>query len=542
MTLAGFVSLLRGPGRDRARARAHVRAEADRHVRELVGDWDEFAAHVGDTRGQGLVVGTARTSTGRDVSVHLAFDDLYRHGLISGASGSGKTSMATWILASCLRTAMPIGVVDFKSDLFEAALRWYAAIVAQAPEAERPALARRAAVVNPFGESLVPLNVCRLLPGATPETQAYEVALALAKLFDAQMGFQMQNVLVHLWLFLAETELTLAEAPLVLQDEAVRNALLTRVQHPGVREFFGRTYPGVPSSSKDALITRLGALVLSENLRLQLGADECIDFRAIFDRGDPLVMFLGKGGHVAQELVEVVGSLFLQLIFQAAFARGGARRPYLVLCDEFFHLAADSPALTRRFETALTTLRSFGVLLGLVMHNFAQVHGSLREAILGNCDLMAIFRTSSRNAQFFGEFLPDTDPEVVAQALRRTGKAPSRFESRGVLLEQLQRLPDRTCWWYDRRKPYKAIRLRVPDVPAPHTAAGITERELERLIVEYGIRRGGLAQPKEVLREQIAKRRQRLEALVRPRIEIVSPVEPLTQPLAAGRPRVARVG
>src|SRR5262249_41921565 len=154
------------------------------------------------------------------------------------------------------------------------------------------------------------------------------------------------------------------------------------------------------------------ALLLPENLRLMLGANDVIDFRAILDCGTPLIAFLGKGPGVPEEQVDVVGSLLLQLLFQGAFAsRSNIRRPYQVFLDEFFHLL-DAPALARRFETALTTLRSFGVTLSLVMHNFSQVPPTMRETLLANVDLVGLFRTSARNAQFLGEFLPVSDPDV----------------------------------------------------------------------------------------------------------------------------------
>ncbi len=374
--------------------------------------------------------------------------------------------------------------------------------------------------------------------------QAYEVSLALSRLFDSSMGFQMENILRHLILLLMESGLTLAEAPAVLEDEILRGVLATRSQSTALRDFFLGTYPGVPASSKDAISTRLQALLLPENLRLMLGADELVDLRGILDRGDPLFLFLGKGPGVPEEQVEVVGSLLLQLLFQAAFAGGSRKRPYQLVCDEFFHLL-DAPALAKRFETALTTLRSFGITLSLVMHNFSQVPGGLRETLLGNCDVMALFRTSSRNAQFFGEFLPELDPESALQALRKSGRPPGRFEAKSLQIERLQRLPNRHCYWYDRRKPYRALLLRVPDVPAPHEAARVSARALDEFIEGEGIRQGSVALPKDALRRQIEARRARLRELLRPPVDLASsaeeqapPEKPSSGPKQGRRPRL----
>jgi len=336
------------------------------------------------------------------------------------------------------------------------------------------------------------------------------------------MGFQMENLLRHLLLLLMESELTLVEAPLILQDEIVRGLLVARSQHPMVREFFMRTFLSVPNASKDALLTRLQALVLPENLRLMLGADDLIDFAGTFDRGDPLFVFLGMGHGVPQELVEILGTLILQLVFQGA--AGGSlrrRRPYLVIADEFFHLI-DVPALAKRFERGLASLAGFGVHLGLVMHQFGQVPPTLRDAILQHCDLVAVFRAQARNTQAFGDILPESDPEVVRQGFRRSGRAPARHEIRAQLLERMNNLPDRMCYWYDRRKPYRAVKLRVPDVPEPHEAAGLTVRAFEEFVENSGIRAGGRGLPKAELRRQIEARRRRLLELVRPPVEVLT--------------------
>jgi hypothetical protein len=252
---------------------------------------------------------------------------------------------------------------------------------------------------------------------------------------------------------------------------------------------------------------------LAENIKLMLGADDLIDLKAVLDKGQPLFMFFGKGNGAPEEQVAVLASLVLQLLFQAAFnTKSGKRRPYQIILDEFFHLL-DAPALEKRFETALTTLRSFGVMLSLVMHNFSQVSGALRESILNNCDYTAVFRTHSRNAQFFGDFLPELDPEIVAETLRKTGRPPAKHEVRAHLISRLQQLPNRHCYFYDKQKPYRALLLRVPDVPSPEKAAGISEHALDDFMRREGVFLGGYALPKEELCRQIEERKNRIDSL-----------------------------
>jgi len=217
-----------------------------------------------------------------------------------------------------------------------------------------------------------------------------------------------------------------------------------------------------------------------------------------------------------------MGSLFLQLLLQAVYARGtGAKRSYLLAVDEFFHLL-EAPGLTKRFETALTTTRSFGLSLMLIHHNFAQLPTGLREIILGNCDLMALFRTGARNADFFGDFLPTVAPDLLAKT-GGDGRRPSRDEIRRHQLEGLQRLPDRTCFWYDRRRPHRAIRMRVPDVEPPHQAARLAGPAFEDAIRREGWATGAAAVPREHLKREIRDRQERLKALLRPPVRVSEP-------------------
>jgi hypothetical protein len=164
------------------------------------------------------------------------------------------------------------------------------------------------------------------------------------------------------------------------------------------------------------------------------------------------------------------------------------------------------------------------------MHNFSQISPALREIILGSSDIMAIFRTSSRNAQFFGDFMPEIDPGLVAEKLRKSGQLPTKQETQSHLMEQIQRLPNRHCYFYDRKKPYRAILLRVADLCEPHESVGASARALEEFIQANGVSQGGLALSKDVLRRQIEARERRLTEIIRPpiRVQASKPINPST--------------
>jgi hypothetical protein len=520
-----LIEALRKRSADKAKA---LRAAADvrsSEFRRLAAAYDVFVPPAESIR-DGILLGTAEASDGRAVPIRLGWGDEYAHWTVQGGTGSGKTSWVSSILFQELSRGRPFGLMDCKGDLFHSMIRWTAALGRTVAAPAREVLRKRLTVLNPFGPHLVPLNVCRPLPGIPPEAQAYEITLALSRLFDDSLGVHMENILRHVILLLVEAKLSLNEAPLVLQDEVLRGVLALRSTNPTVKQFFLGNYPLIPQVSKDALLNRLQALLMAEAVRLMLGSDDLVDFKAIFERGDPLFIFLGKGAGVPEELVQVLGSLVVQLLLQATYARGhGVHAGYLLAMDEFFHLL-EAPGLARRFQTALTTARSFGLSLLLISHHFAQLPPTLREIVLGNCDLAAVFRTSRRNAMYFGDFLPEIDQELLARVLREGRRnGASAGETRRHQTELVQRLPSRTCFWYDRRQSHQAIRIRVPDLPTPHEFARVSEGALERIIDEEGWDRGVSALPKEALKMQIEARAQRLHALVHPPIVLTQAME-----------------
>ena len=524
--LMRWIELARRRAVDRAKARAYSAAAADAEFRAAMADYDAFVDIAEAIVDPAFPVGMAMSATGDAVPIRLPLEALAAHWVIQGGTGVGKTTFAASLVAWALAHEAPIGVVDCKSGFFQAGVRAAGAVAYTLSPPARESFVRRIAIFNPFGEMLPPFNVCAALPGISPEVQAYDVTLALSRLFDATLSIHMENILRHLVILLIASKLTLVEAPLVLQDELLRGLLLERAGNIVLKDFFFRTYPSLPRTSTDALLSRLSALLLPERLRLMLGADAMVDLRGIITRGDPLLVFLGKGNGIPEEQVNVLAGLFLQCFFQAAYASEGNHRPYVVALDEFFHLL-DSGGLADRFATALAALRSFGVHLALVMHNFAQVPPTLREAILTHCDYVATFRSSARNAEFLGDFLPDTDPDLVADALDRHGEIPTRQDLHRDIRERLQRLPNRECYWYDRRQPYRALRVRVPDVPEPHEQLGIGASALDAFIVEHEFNVGAVALSRETLRQQIAMRADRLRELVAPPIRIASvPTEP----------------
>src|SRR5882762_10255089 len=118
------LELFRRRSRDEAKARRYVAAEASLVFREVMADYDTFVEHVAAIPESAVLIGTAQDSAGTEVPVRLPADELYTHWLVSGGTGSGKTSFMTSVVSRALRERAPIAVIDCKSGFYDAALEW----------------------------------------------------------------------------------------------------------------------------------------------------------------------------------------------------------------------------------------------------------------------------------------------------------------------------------------------------------------------------------------------------------------------------------
>src|SRR5262249_89689 len=203
-----LTGIIRGTDLDRAKAREYLMEKFNETFREAVAEYDMFVPEMLKVKEPSFFLGTAKDSLGNEIPVRIGFKDAACHWLIQGSTGSGKTSFATHVLAEMLSQGRPVSVVDAKSGLFDAAIRWAGATAYNMDEFRRTDFIRSLTVINPFSDSLVPFNICRPLAGMSSDVQAYEMGLALSRLFDSSMSFHMENLLRHTLVLLNEANLT----------------------------------------------------------------------------------------------------------------------------------------------------------------------------------------------------------------------------------------------------------------------------------------------------------------------------------------------
>jgi len=179
-----LVEAIRGRRADQAKARKYLADKADETFRQTVAEYDTFVSHMRNVKEPALTIGSAQDSIGNKIPARLELKDASCNWVIQGTPGSGKSTFATHLVAEMLSQGFPCGIFDFKAEFFDAALRWAGAVAWRMNEAERKKFVRTLIVINPFSDALVPLNVCRVIPGSSPEAQVYDVTSALSRLFQ----------------------------------------------------------------------------------------------------------------------------------------------------------------------------------------------------------------------------------------------------------------------------------------------------------------------------------------------------------------------
>jgi Helicase HerA, central domain len=521
---------------DRVKARAVLARQSKERVSDLLRNYghDAFVPAMTEATEPAISLGTAETAAGTKIPVRVSLADAATHWAVAGTTGAGKTSFAALLMSGMLGEGLGVGGADFKSGFWEDAIARAGAYAYRLPRPEQAAFVGRVQTIRPSSpDALHPFNIVQPPTGISAETWCYETAGLFEELYP-ESGFQMRNCLVHALLLATDASrvlgvsFTLLEVIRLLRGEDFRTFCLAHASQPSVREYFGR-FAAVPQSSKEALLARLEALVLPEGWRLMFGADECVDLKRILDDGHPLFLFLGRDGSTAHDLVRLFANLALLRLFEAAFAAGGGRaRPYFFFLDEPFHVL--TPSLSEKFTLTLPSLRHYGVFLVWILHYMGQLDGRLREALLTLTRILVTFRTEAHLTQDLGDFLPYVDRDVLRETLRHSPRPPGRAELRGQMRQRLSQLPDRTAYWYDKRKPYPAFRFGVADVRPPHELAGCSRAEFEEFLETSGLRRGA-GVSRETLRRQISERDRQLRELMTPPIIVTT----VTPPPSRGR-------
>ncbi|MCB1303949.1 MAG: DUF853 family protein [Leptospiraceae bacterium] len=289
--------------------------------------------------------------------IRLPLKTVNRHGLIAGATGTGKTKSLQHIAGELSLQGIPSLVMDIKGDLSG---------LAAAGEKKDFVMARMKQIGAPYEPTALPCELYTLRAdgdGARLRATVTEFGpVLLARILD--LNDTQESVLAVIMQFCDESGLLLLD----LKD--LKEAL-NFVQNEG-KEGFEEKYGRISASSAGTILRKVVALE-------QQGADEFFGERS-FEVSDLLQKRNGKGVISIVRLMNMQSSpglfstFMLQLlaeIYQEMPELGDPEKPELVVFLDEAHLIFEnaSKSLLEQIETMAKLIRSKGVGLFFVTQN-----------------------------------------------------------------------------------------------------------------------------------------------------------------------------
>jgi hypothetical protein len=449
-----------------------------------------------------------------DLPVCVPFDELVGrgHGVVTGSTATGKSFLLLLIALATLKRiarqphAMGFWVSDHKSELVAYLQKLLAGLADELPAAEGYALLDRLVVLNPFSaEALVPMSLTRPDPGVAPEIHAWEVASLVNRIAGPGLGVKQDDLLQQLLLMAAVDNISFAKLVDLTSDPTALLATALRSSSEQVRTHF-RGGLRVSGASLDGVRARLNRLVRLPTMRLQLGAENTLSFPDLLASRIVLVD-VGSPPRGCEDIAAFWAGLLNLKFTRAVFSRShaDAARPVLALIDEWQESLQGDGDVASDYEKLLAMARSRGVSMYLCSQSLAgaaKVSATLPRVVATNTALQWCFRVSPDDARLLAPQLPLTlrEPRPPRAPWEEAPRSPflSASEEREWRASELTHLPDRTCWFWNRRRPYGAILMRTAALTVP----ALPFQDAERA---WRIRNGTLAKPIAALRAEAAK-------------------------------------
>jgi hypothetical protein len=364
---------------------------------------------------QSVVLGAARSATGGRVAVTLEPADLCRHVSVEGASGAGKTTFLTTLVAALSRQGIGCTVLEHHGSGIDQALR------AMSPEA-----AARATVVR-HGDSTSPA-VVNLFDEADPGVRE-QVFAEFTELVQAMFDPRGEGIVGPRWrrwfTLLCDgvaaafgSEATLLHVLAVASDPDRARALAVAAASTDA-DLARRILDEIASLKGDEAtnlpawaVSKFQPLVGQRAMRAIIGRPrDSVDVSRLMDEGGTLLVDLG-GPVLGTGAARMLGATWLLKHWVAMGRRRDRTKPHYIIVDEAHLLTFGA------LPNLLAEARKFGVGVIIAGQTSEAYSPALQSAIDANVGTFITFR----------------------QGLNTAGRASARLD--GWPAHELLRLPD----------------------------------------------------------------------------------------------------
>jgi hypothetical protein len=306
----------------------------------LVKSWQQTLATRDQPPRDGLLLGT-NLSTSKPG--YITPQQISTHMHVLGASGVGKSFFLESLIKELILHGQGVCVIDPHGDLYERLLEFCAWLHTKHNKRFK------------IAERLIPFNIAesKQVMGFNPVARnarimTYQVVALMEAIRKAwgQSSFQETPRLAR-WLFntayaIIEGKLTLLQSQYLVTTEAnpYRPAIIERITNPRIKaewEWLSSAKPERREERVESCLNRLKLFVEHERLRLIFGQSErTLDFSSVLSGQKILLVNLASQNTIDEENQRMLGTLLINELLTAAFARPrGKRPPFYVVIDEF---------------------------------------------------------------------------------------------------------------------------------------------------------------------------------------------------------------
>jgi len=345
----------------------------------------------------------AKSLDTKPVNLHIPIKDSLVHTVITGATGSGKSTVMLNLILDDIKAGRGVMVVDPKADLVNAIL-----------ERVSDERADDVIVIDPSDACPVGLNPFVFNDQATPSLISDTILAVFKEIYKDAWGVYSQDVLSAALLTLAETQnATLLQLPALLSDASFRHGITSKIKDKQGLEPFWEAFEAMSGAEQRRItapvMNKLRQFTMRPALRNILGqAHPKFKLSDLFEKNKIVLVPLNKG-IIGAESARLLGSLVVGLTWALALSRANIpadkRHPVSVYIDEL----QDYLALPSSFSDALAQARSLGVGFCCAHQYRSQLTPAIKAAIDTNARNKITFGLHAADAKEFAAMAPELE-------------------------------------------------------------------------------------------------------------------------------------
>lgn len=358
---------------------------------------------------EGVLLGVSRHGTSA-TEVRLADEDRRKHTYIQGATGTGKTTLITSMALNDIYAGKGVIVIDYTGDLCLELLKRLPRERANDLVYFNPADTK-----HPIGFNPLAYDTSSQFRELQKENIVSSIISWLKREYekDAMGPIFFQCVRNALLLAMADDteEATIMDFLEVFYKKGARDSKYVKLKNPMVKMFWDEVFNSdrFKNASDNGvtlfqyIISKFSPLVDSEMTRnIFCQKKSKLDMREIIDIRKILLCNFSKG-LIGEFNSKFLGLMTLFKIEQAALSR--ADIPEDKRMDSYIYLDECQNLQTEHFYNLLSEMRKYRLNITLANQHFSQLNDKMRDAIMGNCSTMIIFKTGIKDAEMLEPML-----------------------------------------------------------------------------------------------------------------------------------------